>query len=74
MKLRTAEDKHPKYRLHKAYPKKMPIRAEIRIRAKTVVMSFSRDIYSDRPKTNIIIKFNLCVIHYNGFYDKDQFV
>ena len=32
-------------------------------RANTVVTSLSRDIYSDRPKNNIIIKFSLCVIH-----------
>ena len=63
MKLRTTEDKHPKYRLREAFPKKMPIRAEIRFRAKTVVTSLSRDIYSDRPNNNIIIKFCLCVIH-----------
>ena len=28
----------------------MPLRAEIRFKAKTVVTSFSRDIYSDSPK------------------------
>ena len=36
--------------------------------------SLSRDIYSDRPKNNIIIKFsmfNTCVII---FYNKDQVV
>ena len=31
---------------------KNPIRAEIRFRAKTVLTSLSRDIYSDRPKHN----------------------
>ena len=47
----------------KAFPKKMPLRADIRFRAKTIVTSLSRDIYSDRPKTNIIIKLSVCVIH-----------
>ena len=41
----------------------MPIRAEIRFRAKTIVIFLSRDIYSDRTKNNIIIKLSLCVIH-----------
>ena len=51
MKLRTKEDK------------KMLKRAKIPFRAKTIVTSLSRDIYSDRPKNNIIIKFSLYVIH-----------
>ena len=38
----------------------MPIRAEIRFRAKTIMTSLSRDIDSDRPKNDIIIKFSLC--------------
>ena len=41
----------------------MPMRAASRSRAKIIVTSFSRDLYSDRPKNNIIIKFSLCVIH-----------
>ena len=37
--------------------------------------SLSHDIYSNRPKTNIIIKLSLCVIHVlQCFYNKDQFV
>ena len=39
----------------------MPIRAEIRFRAKTIEMS--RDIYSDQAKKYIMIKLSLCVIH-----------
>ena len=35
----------------KAFQKKMPNKAEIRFRAKTIVTSLPRDIYSDRPKT-----------------------
>ena len=41
----------------------MPMRAASRSRAKTILTSFSRDLYSDRPKNNIIIKFSVCVIH-----------
>ena len=63
VKLRTTEDKHPKYRYRQAFLKKMPIRAAIQFRANTIVTSLSRDFYSDRPKNNIIIKFSLCVIH-----------
>ena len=37
--------------------------AEIPPQAKTIVTSLPRDIYSDRPKINIIMKFGLCVIH-----------
>ena len=45
----------------------MPIRAEIRFRAKTNVTSLSGDIDSDRPKNNIT-KFSLHVIHmFYGF-------
>ena len=33
VKLRTTEDKQPKYRSRQAFLKKMPIRAEIRVRA-----------------------------------------
>ena len=61
--LHVTEDKHPKFTQRKAFPKKMPIRAEIRFRAKTIVTSLSRDIYSDRAKNKIIIKFSLCVTH-----------
>ena len=39
------------------------MRAEIRFKAKTIVMLLSRDIYSDHPKNNIIIKFSVCVIN-----------
>ena len=41
----------------------MPIRARIRFRAKTIVNSLLRDIYSDRAKNNIIKKLSLCAIH-----------
>ena len=41
----------------------MPNEAEIRFRAKTIVTSLPRDIYSDRPKDCTIIKFSLSVIH-----------
>ena len=35
----------------------------------------SRDIYSDRPKNNTIVKFILGVIHaLLWFYNKDQFL
>ena len=63
VKLRTTEDKHPKYRHGKAFSKKMSVRTEIRFRAKIIVTSLSRDIYSDRPKNNTIVKFSLCAIH-----------
>ena len=53
------------YVAYLAFQKKMPNRAEIRFRAKTVVTSLPRDIYSDRPKNNIIIKFSLGKIVYN---------
>ena len=48
----------------------MPNRAEIRFRAKTIVTSLPRDIYSDHPKYYTIIKFSLSVIHvlYKSFY------
>ena len=71
VKLRTTEDKHPKYRHGKAFSKKMSVRTEIRFRAKIIVTSLSRDIYSDRPKNNTIVKFSLCVIHVLCFYNKD---
>ena len=38
----------------------MMLRAVILFIAKTIVTSLSRDIYSDRLKNNIIIKFSLC--------------
>ena len=41
----------------------MPLKAEIRFKAKTIVTSLSRGIYSDLPKNDIIIKFSLCEIH-----------
>ena len=42
---------------------------------KTIVMSLSHDIYSDRPQNNIIIKFSLCVTHLlQWLYNKDKFV
>ena len=63
VKLRTTEDKHPKYRYRKSFSKKMPVRTVIRFRAKIIVTSLSRDVYSDRPKNNTIVKFSLCVIH-----------
>ena len=54
----------PKHAQRKAFPKFRSIRTEIRFKAKTIVTSLPRDIYSDRPKNdNIIIKFSLCVIH-----------
>ena len=43
----------------------MPIRAEIRIRAKIIVTSLSRDIYSDRPKKQYR---DTCVIHVLHMY------
>ena len=49
----------------------MPNRAEIRFRAKTIVTPLSSNIYSDRTKTNIMIKFGLIVICL--FYSKDRF-
>ena len=39
------------------------VRVEIRVRAKTIVTSLSRDIYSDRVKNNIVITFRLSVFH-----------
>ena len=74
VKLCTTEDKHPKYRYRKAFSKKMPLRTVIRFRAKIIETSLSRDIYSDRPKNNTIVKFSLCVIHVLCFYIKDPFV
>ena len=41
----------------------MSNRAEIRFRAKAIVTSLPRDIYSDRPKNYTMIKFSLSVIH-----------
>ena len=59
----------------KAFQKKMPNRAEIRFRAKTILASLPRDIYSDRPKNNTIIKFSLSVINVSlSFYNSDWFV
>ena len=73
-KLHTAEDNHPKNMWRKAFQKKMPNRAEIRFTTKTIVTSLSRDIYPDSPKSKIMIKFSLSVIHvspcvmcHNGF-------
>ena len=39
------------------------IRAEIRFRAKTIVTLSLRDVYSDRAKSNVIIKFSLWLLH-----------
>ena len=47
----------------KAFPKKISIKAKIRFRTKTIATLLSRNNYSDRPKSNIITKFSLCVIH-----------
>ena len=55
VKLRTTDEKHPKYTLSKAFPKKIPVKAEIRFRTKATVTSLSRNIYFDRPKNNIIM-------------------
>ena len=63
MKLCKTEDKHPKYSQCKAFPKFRLMKVGIRFKTKTTVASLPRDIYSDRPKNNIIIKFSLCVIH-----------
>ena len=63
VKLRTTEEKHPKYTQRKAFPKKIPVKAEIRFTTKATVTSLSRNIYFDRPKNNIIIKLIVCVIH-----------
>ena len=41
----------------------MPNKAEIGFRAKTILTSLSRDIYSDCPQNNTIIKLSLSVIH-----------
>ena len=71
MKLRVTEDKYPKYAQRKAFPKFRSIRAEIRFKAKTIVTSLPRDIYSDRPKNNIIIKFSLCVRIGNSMISSD---
>ena len=38
------------------------IRAEIRFRAKTIVTSLLRDVYSDRAKSNVIITFSLWLL------------
>ena len=48
----------------------MPIRAAIRLRAKTIVTSLSHGIYSDRLKSNIII--NLCVTRVTLVLHKDR--
>ena len=56
------------------FQKNMPNRAEIRIRAKTIVTQLSSDIYSDRTKTTVMIKFGLIVIRLlQWFYSKDRF-
>ena len=43
------------------------IKAEIRVRAKTIVTSLLSDVYSDplsdRAKSNVIIKFSLWLLH-----------
>ena len=39
------------------------MRAKILFKAKTIVTSLPRNIYSDRPKNNTIIKFSLCVVN-----------
>ena len=58
------ERQTPKHAQRKAFPKFRSIRAKIRFKAKVIVTSLPRDIYSDRPNNNnIIIKFSLCVIH-----------
>ena len=41
----------------------MPNSTEIRFKATTIVTPLPRDIYSDRPKNNTVIKFSLSVIH-----------
>ena len=61
MRLRTAEDIYPKNTKRKAFQMKMPNRADIRFRAKTIVTSLPREIYSDHPKNNTII--NRFTIH-----------
>ena len=64
MKLRITEDKHPKFTQRNAFPKSRSMRAEIRFKAKTTVSSLPRDIYSDYPKNNIMIKFSsVCVMN-----------
>ena len=51
------------------------MRTAIRLRAKPIVTSLSRDIYSNRPKNSIIIKFSLCVTHVlEWFHNKCKFV
>ena len=62
MNLCITEDKHPNNTQRKAFPKFNSTRAEIRFKAKAMMTSLQRDIYSDRPKHNIVIKFSLCVI------------
>ena len=52
----------PNYTYPITFPEEIRLRAEIQRGTKTIVTSLSRDIHSDREK-NIIIKFNLCVIH-----------
>ena len=49
------------YAQRKAFLKFRSIRGEIQFKAKSIVTSMLRDIYSDRPRNNIIIKFSLCV-------------
>ena len=39
------------------------IRAEIRFRAKIIVTLLLRDVYSDRAKSNVIVKFSLWLLH-----------
>ena len=39
------------------------IRAEIRFRAKTIVTLLLRGVYSDRAKSNVVIKFSLWLLH-----------
>ena len=74
VKLRTAEDKQPKYTYRNAFPKKMPIRAEILFRAKTNVTSLSLDTYSDTPQKWYHDIFSSMCIVLKWFYNKDQFV
>ena len=75
MKLPSAEDIYPKNRQRKAFQKKMPNRAEIRFRAKTIATSLPRGIYSDRPKNNTTITLSLNVIHMSqSFNNTERFV
>ena len=39
------------------------IRAEIRFRAKTIVTLLLRGVYSNRAKSNVVIKFSLWLLH-----------